>query len=1240
MDVKFSSPNSKGLVFSAVYNSRSVEMGTMGFGWHHTYSLSLETDYAHFGKVLIKIVDETGRSVFFSEDTAGIYKGVFQEKTHIADKAGEFVWYRLDGSSRGFTHDGRLNWIKDEKGNRINLFYDSLGSLETVTDLSSGRMLIFGYNTEGLIASIKGPVTESVSDGIWVRFNYDVNYNLSDVIYADGSGYKYAYTDARDLHNLSEKRNRAGHLINTWSYDDQDRCIEFFSRRGKSFTIAYPDNVHVNVSDAYGILRSYTIGYFNGRRRLLSMAGPTLPPYSKDNVVRWDYDESLNLTEVEYGGGTVDIFMDHCPLGKPKIIIFAAGSPVEREVNYSYHPNMTSLLRQVEASVLGNGNKETIWDYDNDGNSIPNENPSRFISRIIEKGFTHNQSGAIIPFEYITRVNHNLAGQLISIDGPLPGSGDERTFSYEEVTGNLSAITEPLIGPTLFSNYDAAGQLGSITNVNDQTNHIGYDARGRQTTVTHEADNSTKSVIYNSAGLPATTVDEDGVSREFEYDPTYGRLSYKFDMNDNFIAYTYDAQGNLIEKAKHDTYGVRFSRKRWSYQHPIYPGKLWKRINSDDSYTEYAYDDAGNIVSVKSPENHNTFYHYDAHARIVAIDHPDNTSIGYGYDKQGNLISITDGIGNKTTFVYDDLGRLLMNFSPDTGVTTYTYDENGNMIQKTDAKGITAQHLYDDLSRLINVYYPDPSQNINFTYDTGSNSKGRLSTIADESGSTSYEYCSRGRLVGKDSTIEGMNYSLTRRFSPGGRLIELVYPSGRRTDVTLNPNGRKSSVSTTLFDNTVVLVSNLEYQPFGRPRSLNTSSGGSVAIVSGDCECMEISNPGTLFEQLYSYDANRNLISINGTNSPWHNQAFAYDNRNRLVDAHGSYGEHLYLYDGAGNRLNRTVNGRVETYSYDPGTNRLESILTDESHIDFDYDANGNVTRIGNKNLYYNQNNRLIRAVEDSTIKGEYVYNALGQRVSKKIGDSVTVFHYDFDGNIISEGMPDGSIILDYLYLGESRVAMVDNSNERIYYFLHDHLGTPQMVTDSQNTIVWEASYKPFGEAVVNPKSTVQNNFRFPGQYYDQETGLHYNYHRYYDPKIGRYLRPDPIGLAGGLNLYTYAENNPVNAFDPFGLELVSVPGGSQWWDMSNLPSQSLPGFNYCGPGNNSLDPTCPLDQACKDHDECYESFGLSSVDVNFFDRGQDEGPSSQDYCDDNLCQKAASSKGWIKIGINWMFCD
>ena len=148
-----------------------------------------------------------------------------------------------------------------------------------------------------------------------------------------------------------------------------------------------------------------------------------------------------------------------------------------------------------------------------------------------------------------------------------------------------------------------------------------------------------------------------------------------------------------------------------------------------------------------------------------------------------------------------------------------------------------------------------------------------------------------------------------------------------------------------------------------------------------------------------------------------------------------------------------------------------------------------------------------------------------------------TVYLYDFDGNLAAEADGDtGTILTEYVYNGASRLAMADHATGAVYFFHNDQLGTPELMTDSTNTAVWEAAYDAFGEAAVNPASTVTNNFRFPGQYYDAETGLHYNLHRYYDPKTGRYMTPDPIGLAGGINPYVYADGDPINVTDFLGL--------------------------------------------------------------------------------------------------------
>jgi len=185
---------------------------------------------------------------------------------------------------------------------------------------------------------------------------------------------------------------------------------------------------------------------------------------------------------------------------------------------------------------------------------------------------------------------------------------------------------------------------------------------------------------------------------------------------------------------------------------------------------------------------------------------------------------------------------------------------------------------------------------------------------------------------------------------------------------------------------------------------------------------------------------------------------------------------------------------------------------------------------------------------EGASTVAEYAYNGLGQRVTKTLDGMTTVFHYDHSGKLIAESLPDGIITAEYLYMGKIRIAHVDVITGTIYYYLNDRLGTPQLMTDDAGTIVWEASYKPFGETTINPRSSVVNNFRFPGQYYDQETGLHYNYFRYYDPRTGRYVRPDPLNLAQ----IQIARQTSSNALERF---LVVESGGDVFFavEQNNL---------------------------------------------------------------------------------------
>ncbi len=1177
-DISLPSPFHNGLVFKRFYNSQSTQSGALGYGWSHSFSAVLTTNYSDSS--MIKIKDESGRGVFFSTTDNINFIGLYNEKSSVVLENNEYVWKRNDSLLYFFDEYGVLIRIEDRNGNQLSLSYNSYNRLETILDQSSNRSLTFYYNANNNLDHIVGPVTQSIPNGIWVSFGYDTNNNLDSVTYADGSGFDYKYEDPNDDHNLTQKSDKQSNTLATWFYGYNDKAYKNINREGTGVTILFVSETQVDVTDAYDFTRSYTIdSSIDARKRIIQAQGTVGCSTCNEDVVRIDYDTSGRIMEKEYANGRIDSFEDYDSQDNATTVRLASGAVDERVIHFTYDetsfPYLRLLLSRTEISTLDTGDgsrlKETIWDYDDDGNTIPNENPTPRLSRLIEKGFTYDENGEVIAYEYVTAYYYNPEGQIESVDGPLSGADDTTAFTYYPLTGDLETITRPIVGTTTFGGYDAAGNPGNVVDRNNVlTTFDQYDGRNRLLGWT--TDSITQSIRYDISGNIVSETDGAGRSIGFGYyDSTNGVLKNGLlktitDGLSNYQLYDYDNQGNINDVSFHRSTGERKFWQRFDYQSPDSPGKLWKIIwrnheDTSDLETLYGYDAAGNTDSITDALLNESTILYDSFNRPVTITQPENQVVIYGYDRHGNLSSVKDAKELETIFVFDDMSRMVKRNSPDTGTTRYAYNEVGALETMVKNSGITVAYSYDALNRLKFEDYAYDKHDVIYTYDayeSGINyGIGRLTGMIDGFSSYSYGYDANGNLNKVTKIVDGISYVTEYVYDSGNLLDKMIMPGGQIVSYNRDSAGQVSGVDYKQSDASPlqILANGIYYQPFGPMRTLYAWSNNSVSVRTYDLsygiDTINDStiNGGVTIQGLeFIPDDVGNITDISNTADSTRDQHFNYDNLYRIDYFTGVYGSVDFTgYEPNGNRewydrkvLKNNVEWTMELrdYSYDPDSNKLDvtESLTPGKTVIHSYDDDGNLVSSAAET-----------AVSVTATPTEYVYNPMGQRIKKIHGGLTTNYHYDKDGRLIGESDALGNLTQLYIYLNGVPFANVkiNGTNEDIYIYHTDHLGTPQKMTDSSGTVVWAADYKPFGQVgwtmPLAPNggitvNTIENNLRLPGQYYDEETGLHYNYHRYYDPATGRYLTADPIGLAGGINLYSYTSNNPINYIDPWGL--------------------------------------------------------------------------------------------------------
>ena len=475
------------------------------------------------------------------------------------------------------------------------------------------------------------------------------------------------------------------------------------------------------------------------------------------------------------------------------------------------------------------------------------------------------------------------------------------------------------------------------------------------------------------------------------------------------------------------------------------------------------------------------------------------------------------------------------------------YDER---YQLSRIRSGSADYVYmrDEISRLTAIVYPDSSQNVTFVYDVGTYGKGHLTSLTDASGQTAYAYNAAGQMISETRTMYGHSFVTQYGYDPAtGDMSSITYPGGMVLTYQRDSNGQISGI----YADGQPVVSSVSYMPFGPVKDRTLGNGFMTVSETYDDQYRTARiQAGTISDYQYGYDAAGNVTSVSGLTA--HEYTFNPAAEPTSLTASGGY----TVYKSPMGAIPAVPAGTTQSSH----TGNRISGSTGQVTASYTYDGNGNILSDGSRNFVYNQKNQLVQVNTNGIILGEYAYDAFSRRVRKTVSGVTTLYHYDLSGKLIAETDGNGTPQRNYIYLNGEPVAVrlyaafhyvpspnkpfeIENSLSQpgMFFFLNDHLGTPQKIVNASGNLVWQAVYQPFGEAQIR-MAIVSCNLRFPGQYFDSESGLHYNWHRYYDPETGRYITADPIGLEGGVNLYSYVENSPVNLVDPSGLLGWFVP--------------------------------------------------------------------------------------------------
>jgi RHS repeat-associated protein len=1173
-EVDFTTQQLDSLQLVRTYNHYNTNYGMFGNNWTSNFGayLLISTGLKGATKITTIHADGSAASYNFSPSLqVFIGGGPDSDNSIISNADGTYTLQYLSGASEHYNGSGLLIGMWNAQGIGWTFAYNGSFQMVTATH-TNGQTVQFSY-TGNNVSSVKDPA------GSTYTYTYNSHNMLTGVTYPNGDKRTYFYENSSDPTALT------GIAVNnfrysTYSYNSSGTVYQSGLLDGtlEQMTFSYNTNASTGVetttmTNAAGAVTTNTYAplsnYGFPRLTQVTQAGITNCP---NTSVTTNFDTNGNPSS-SYDERGIETTYTYTAAGLLTDEVTGIDSSLPgqtREIQKTWDANNRVTL----VKLMGPGStpiSQTAYNYNPSTATAKNRLSSIVVTNLSANGVTNQTQTTNFSYSFYSS---GMPSQIV-VSGPLAGSGGYVATNYDS-SGNITSAVDALGHTTTYSGYNGLGQVGSVTEPNGSTRGYTYDPRGNviTTTETNAGVTGTTSYTYDGMGDIESVTFPSGGWVQNDLDGA-GRVTLQYTDLSNTVQTT-GPGGRSTAKSAWRTYSYSNVKRNqltgttitmntytvpppgggsptsvntetyvhsWGYDSL---GRLTSDSGANGQSLTYTYDQDGNVLTRTDSLGKVTSYTYTAQNQVLTVTDPLVHVTRYTYDGAGHVASITDPKGNVTSYVYDGFGNMVSQTSPDSHTTTYSYNGQGLPVQMTRNDGTITSLIYDSMNRVTKITAGTAVQTR--TYDTCTNGAGHLCSTTDSlSGATdSFTYRQNGQIASQHSIINGTGYTTAYAYDSQDRLVTMTYPDGSQVSYSYDTQSNITAVGATIGGTAVSVASAITYSTMalGPAISMKLGQGGIRSYsYDGDFRLTGLVD-GANQSYTYGYDADNRLTTLTNNLNSANSETFGYDQASKLTAVTSAgLGNQSIAFDANGNRTSAVSGGITDTYTSDAASNRENSISGSRART-YTFDALGNTKTEtgwrGNYTYTYDGLNRLTSPNNGGTA---YSYNALNQRVRKTGTGGSFNYVYAPTGTILGETASGATALTtEYIWLAGAPIGIIRNG--ALYSVHNDHLGRPEVVTNSSNTVVWQSTNAAFSNTPTT-NTFGGLNLGFPGQYFDAESGLWYNGARFYDATTGRYIQSDLVGLAGGFNTYAYAFGNPILLLDPTGTTVLGVQIGA-----------------------------------------------------------------------------------------------